>query len=131
MPSEAAAGSVIVFELVVIIHFAFIVWVVAGGFLAIKWWWLIPLHMPALVWAVLLEWNGWICPLTPLENELRAERGMAEYDTGFVQNYLIPVIYPEGLTREIQMLLAVALVATNIIAYVLVVNRHLWARHDR
>ncbi len=112
------------FELVVIVHFAFIVWVVSGGFLAIKWWWVMLTHLPALVWAVLLEWNGWICPLTPLENALRAERGVAVYDTGFIENYLIPVIYPEGLTRGIQMGLAAGLLVVNGIVYAFVIHKH-------
>lgn len=112
------------FELVVLVHFAFIVWVVAGGFLVIRWWWLALLHVPALVWAVLLEWNGWICPLTPLEKRLRAERGVSVYDGGFIENYILPVIYPEGLTREIQMGLAVGLLLLNVIAYAVVVRRH-------
>ena len=115
-------------ELVVVIHFAFIVWVVAGGFLAIKWAWLALLHLPALVWAVLLEWNGWICPLTPLEKELRAERGLPVYDAGFIENYFLPVIYPEGLTREMQVMLAVALVLVNAIAYGFALNRHFFNR---
>jgi len=112
------------YELVVLVHFAFIVWVVFGGFLAIRFRWLAFAHLPALVWGVLLEVNGWICPLTPLENELRAARGADVYDTGFVENYLIPVIYPAGLTRDIQLVLAAGLVVINLIAYALVVKRH-------
>lgn len=108
--------------LVVIVHFAFIVWVVTGGFLAIKWCWAAWLHLPALVWGVLLEWYGWICPLTPLENELRANRGLSGYDGGFIEYYLIPVIYPEGLTPEIQVGLAVGLVIVNLIAYGFVIR---------
>lgn len=112
------------FELVVLVHFGFIVWVVSGGFLAIRWWWLALLHVPALVWAVLLEWNGWVCPLTPLEKALRSQRGMPVYDTGFIENYIIPVIYPEGLTREIQMTMAVGLILINIIAYGVAIHKH-------
>jgi hypothetical protein len=117
-----------VFEIVVIAHFAFIVWVVTGGFVAIKWWWVSIIHLPAMVWAFLLELYGWICPLTPLENELRAARGMDVYDTGFIENYLIPVIYPAGLTREIQVMLAAGLIAVNLVAYALVVRRHFFNR---
>lgn len=112
------------FELVVITHFAFIVWVAAGCLLAVKWPWVGLLHLPALVWAVLLEWNGWVCPLTPLEKALRDERGMAVYDTGFIENYLIPIIYPEGLTREVQMMLAAGLLLFNVIVYAFVIHRH-------
>lgn len=116
------------FELVVLVHFGFIVWLVSGGFLVIKWWWLALLHLPALVWGVLLEWNGWVCPLTPLEKELRSERNMTVYDTGFIENYIIPVIYPEGLTREIQMTMAVGLVLVNIITYGVAIHKHMLKR---
>lgn len=112
------------FELVVLVHFAFIAWVVSGGFLAIRWWWLALLHVPALVWAALLEWNGWVCPLTPLEKALRSQRDIPVYDTGFIENYIIPVIYPEGLTREIQMTMAVGLILINIIAYGVAIHKH-------
>jgi len=116
------------FELVVIAHFVFIVWAVAGGFLAIKWPWLALLHLPAFVWAVLIEWYGWICPLTPLEQRLRSQRGMNVYDTGFIENYIIPIIYPEGLTREIQVSMAVALVVINIAAYGIAIHSNLSRR---
>lgn len=116
------------FELVVLIHLAFIVWVVSGGFLVIKWSWLALLHLPALVWATLLEWNGWVCPLTPLEKALRSERGMAVYDAGFIDNYIIPIIYPAGLTREIQMTMAVGLVLINVVTYGVAIYKHLLKR---
>lgn len=112
------------FELVVMVHVGFIAWVVAGGFLAIRWRGLAILHLPALVWAVLLEWNGWICPLTPLENALRSERELPVYHTGFIENYIIPVIYPEGLTRDIQMGMAAALVLVNVAAYWIAIHKH-------
>lgn len=116
------------FELVVLIHFGFIVWVVSGGFLVIKWRWLAMVHLPALIWAVLLEWYGWLCPLTPLEQQLRAERGMSVYDTGFIENYIIPVIYPEALTREIQMAMAAGLVLINLIAYGIAIHKNFLKR---
>lgn len=112
------------FELVVLAHFGFIIWVIAGGFLAIRWWWLTLIHLPALVWAVLLEWYGWVCPLTPLENRLRSGRDMAVYDTGFIENYIIPVIYPEGLTREIQIAMAVLLMLVNAAVYWIVIHKY-------
>lgn len=119
------------FELVVIVHFAFIVWVATGGFLALRWWWVGMLHLPALAWAVLLEWNGWICPLTPLEKTLRGERGMAVYDTGFIENYLIPIIYPAGLTREIQIGLAIGLLLVNTIVYAFVIHKFLFKQAEQ
>lgn len=119
------------FDLVVVVHFAFILWVAAGGLLAIRWWRLGWAHLPALLWAVLLEWNGWICPLTPLENELRAGNAMPVYHTGFIEHYLIPLIYPEGLTRHIQMTLAVILVLVNGAAYACLLRRHFFKRADQ
>ena len=113
------------FELVVLVHFAFIVWVVAGGFLVIRWRWLAVLHLPAMIWGVLIEVYGWLCPLTPLEKTLRSERGMPVYDTGFIENYIIPVIYPEGLTREIQLAMAAGLVLINLVAYGIAIHKHL------
>lgn len=119
------------FELVVLIHFGFIVWVVAGGFLMIRWWWLVLLHAPAVVWAVLLQWYGWVCPLTPLEKTLRSERGLPVYDAGFIENYILSIIYPEGLTREIQLAMAVGLVVINVLAYGAAVHRHLLRKRVR
>lgn len=116
------------FELVVVIHFVFIVWVALGGLIAIRYWRLSLAHFPALVWGALVEWNGWICPLTPIENGLRTARGMAVYHSGFIDNYLIPVIYPDGLTREIQMVLAVVLVLANVIAYGFMIHKHFLRR---
>jgi len=111
-------------ELVLAVHLAFILWVLAGGFLAVRWWWLAPLHLPALAWGVLLEWHGWICPLTPLENTLRRQRGLATYDTGYIEHYLLSIIYPDGLTREVQVLLAIGLVLINSAAYGFYIRKH-------
>jgi len=111
-------------ELVLAVHLGFIVWVVAGGFLAIRWWWLALAHLPALAWGVLLEWHGWICPLTPLENALRRQRGMDTYNSGYIEHYLTAVIYPDGLTRDMQMLLAVALLLINGVAYAVYLRKH-------
>jgi len=119
-----------VVELVLVVHLGFIIWVVTGGFLAVRWGWLALIHIPALVYAVLLEWHGWICPLTPLENRLRHERAMQTYDTGFIENYLISIIYPEGLTREIQVMLAAGLVVINAIAYGLLIRKYFFKRQS-
>lgn len=117
-------------ELVILVHFAFIVWAVAGGFLVIRWWWVALVHLPAVGWGVLIELYGWVCPLTPLEISLRRERGMEVYDRGFIENYITPLIYPEGLTRELQMELAGGLVLVNIIAYGLAIHKHVLRRRD-
>ena len=99
-------------DLVVIIHFAFILFVVFGGMLAQKWQWLIWLHIPALIWAALIEFAGWVCPLTVLENRLRYSAG-GDYGSGFIEHYIIPIIYPSALTREIQIGLGLAVLGLN------------------
>ena len=114
-------------EATVAFHFAFIVFVVLGGLLAVRsvrWAWL---HVPAVVWVAWLELTGAICPLTPLENAYRARAGEAGYAGGFIDHYLVPVIYPAGLTPQIQMALGIAVVALNVIVYAWAWRR--WRRH--
>ncbi len=104
-------------DLTVIAHLAFIVFVVAGSVLVrmrAAWAWL---HLPALAWVAYVEFTGTVCPLTPLENTLREHAGDAGYAGGFVEHYLLPVIYPTGLTARIQTLLGIAVVALNAAAY--------------
>jgi hypothetical protein len=104
-------------DLLVIAHLLFIIFVVAGGFLLLKWPRLVSLHIPAAVWGALIEFEGWICPLTPLEQYLRRSGGQSVYSGGFVQHYVEPVVYPAGLTREMQILFGIAVVAINLLAY--------------
>jgi hypothetical protein len=104
-------------DLVVLVHLAFVVFVVLGGLLALKWRWVIWLHLPAAIWGAMIEFGGWICPLTPLENWLRYEGGEEGYVGGFIQHYLVPVLYPDGLTRGIQIVLGVAVILFNLIVY--------------
>jgi hypothetical protein len=104
-------------EVTVVLHFAFIVFVVLGGLLAVRnlrWAWL---HVPAVAWVAWLEFTGAICPLTPLENVFRERAGEAGYAGGFIDHYLVPVIYPVGLTPQIQVALGVAVVALNVFVY--------------
>ena len=103
----------------VLIHFSFICFVVVGGFLALRWRRLIFVHLPCVIWGVLIEFKGWICPLTPLEYWFRELSGSSGYDVGFIEYYLLPVIYPSGLTREIQYVLGGFVLLVNLIAYVL------------
>lgn len=105
-------------DLIVLIHFSFILFVIFGGFLALKWRMFIWLHVPAAVWGALIEFTGWICPLTTLENKLRRNNGDGAYSTGFIEHYIIPVIYPEGLTRNIQIAMGIALVLLNLFIYI-------------
>lgn len=107
-------------DLVVTLHFLFIVFVALGGLLALRWRWFPWLHLPAAAWGGFVEVSGRICPLTPLENRLRRAAGGSGYESDFIEHYLFPMIYPAGLTREIQMALAAILVVLNVVIYAVV-----------
>jgi hypothetical protein len=96
--------------------------VVAGGLLALRWRWAPLVHLPAALWGVLIELSGGICPLTPLENALRRRAGASGYAEGFVEYYLLPLIYPGELTPGVQRALATLVVVTNVLAYALVLS---------
>lgn len=104
-------------DLVLLIHLAFIVFVIVGGFFSSRWRWLPWIHLPAVAWAIILEFSGWICPLTPLENSLRQASGEAGYPGGFLEHYLVPVVYPEALTPEIQIYIGLGVLLINGMAY--------------
>lgn len=104
-------------DALVLVHALFIVFVVLGGLLTIRWRWVVYLHVPALVWAVLLELFAWRCPLTPWEQQLRRAAGAASYEGGFISHYLLPLIYPAGLTPDIQVLLGGFVVVINTLIY--------------
>ena len=116
-------------DLVLIVHLAFVVFVVLGGLLVLRWPWVAFLHIPAAIWGVLIEYTGGICPLTPLENSLRQSGGQAGYSGGFIQHYIQPVLYPAGLTRGTQLLLGSLALLVNLAAYGLVVARMKRAAH--
>jgi len=101
------------------VHLLFVVFVMAGGFLLVRWPRLAWLHLPAAVWGALIEFTGGICPLTPLENHLRALGGESVYSGGFVERYLLPILYPEALTLPLQWVLGGLVVAVNLVAYAL------------
>ncbi len=103
---------------VLLLHLLFVVFVAGGGLLLPRWPRLVWLHFPAVVWGVTIELTGYICPLTPLENSLRRLGGEAGYAGGFVEHYLLPLIYPAGLTREGQVVLGLGVAAINLAAYV-------------
>jgi hypothetical protein len=115
-------------DLVVISHLAFILFVVAGGLLALRWRWIPFLHLPAAVWGVYIEVSGGVCPLTPLENALRHEAGLLGYSGSFIEHYLVPVIYPAGLTQPLQWVLAGVVVLANAFVYTLIWRKHRGAR---
>ncbi|MGR9087765.1 MAG: DUF2784 domain-containing protein [Gammaproteobacteria bacterium] len=114
--------DLILADIIVAIHFAFIVFVVLGGLAVFKWRRCIWLHLPAVLWGALIEFAGWICPLTRFENRLRSTSG-GGYSSGFIEHYLIPVIYPSGLTRELQIGLGVSVILFNLILYKAIFNR--------
>jgi hypothetical protein len=111
-------------DLVVLTHLAFILFVLFGGLLVLRWHWIFWAHIPAAGWGFMIEITGRICPLTPLENWLRNLGGAAGYTGGFVERYLIPVIYPAELTREIQLVLGGIVVLVNLAVYIAVWRRY-------
>ena len=110
-------------DLTVAVHLAFVLFVIAGGLLVLWRPVLAWAHLPAAAWGAWIEFSGGICPLTPLENALRARGGGAVYNESFVERYLVPLIYPEALTRELQMILGVLVIATNVAIYTIVLAR--------
>ncbi len=104
-------------DLLVVGHLAFAAFVVFGGFLAWKWRWAVCAHLPALAWGFWIETSGRICPLTPLEIHLRRLAGEAGYQGGFLDHYVVAVLYPPWLTRPDQWVLAALLLAINLVAY--------------
>lgn len=117
-------------DIVVVLHFAFILFVVFGGLLVYRWPRLAWLHLPAAAWGAAIEFLGAICPLTPLENRLRVAAGEQGYTGGFIENYLIPIVYPQGLTPQVQTLLGVAVVLINGVLYGILVMRWRGRRGD-
>lgn len=113
-------------DAVVVLHLGFVLFVVLGAFLAFRWPKVIWLHLPAAFWGAWIEFSGRVCPLTPLENRLRKLGGDDAYAGDFVTQYLLPILYPPGLTLDIQVLLGALVVLINAAIYGL-----LWRRHRR
>lgn len=104
-------------DLIVVVHLAFVLFVILGGFLLLRskraaW-----LHLPAVLWAALIEFGGWVCPLTPLENWLREKGGAIPYRSDFIEHYIIPLLYPVFLTRGLQIVLGFLVLAVNLGIY--------------
>ncbi len=110
-------------DAVVAFHGLFIVFVILGGFLAWRWRFVAVVHIPCALWGMLIEYRGWICPLTPLENSLRTRAGQAGYGGGFIEHYLVPAMYPSGLTPRIQAALGTAVLVINVFAYAVLIRR--------
>ena len=126
LPSNAVVIYRWLSTLVVVVHAAFVVFVVIGGFLALRWRRLIWVHLPTVAWAAAIELIGFRCPLTPLENALRLRAGETAYSGTFLEYHLLRLLYPTGLTRPIQYALGAAVVLGNVVAYVF-----LWRRTRR
>jgi hypothetical protein len=109
-------------DIVLLAHLAFIAFVLGGGLLLLRWPRLAWLHLPAVVWVVFVEVTGWVCPLTPLENYFRAFASWDQYQGDFVAHYLLALIYPAGLTQTIQLMLAGAVIMSNVIIYTVIIR---------
>ena len=106
-------------DAVLVLHLAFILFVVLGALLVLRYAWIAWLHVPAAIWGAWVELTNRICPLTVLENALRSRAGQSGYSESFVEHYLVPVIYPAGLDRTMQFWLAGILVTINVVLYAL------------
>ena len=102
---------------ILVVHLMFILFVVFGGLLVFYKKWMSWLHIPAISWAVLIEFFGWICPLTPMENHFRVMAGQSGNNQGFIQHYLLKMIYPDGMTRQVQVLLGLGVLILNLLIY--------------
>ena len=110
-------------DLVLLVHLGFVLFVILGGLLVVRRPGVAPLHLPAAVWGVLIEFTGWICPLTPLENSLRVRGGEAGYSGGFIEHYVRQTLYPAGLTRSTQIVLGSVVLVLNLAAYAIAFTR--------
>ena len=110
-------------DLVLVVHLGFVIFVVLGGFLVLHWPRLAWLHLPAAAWGTLIEFAGWVCPLTPLEQRWRERAGEAGYRDGFIEHYLTSWLYPSGLSRTAQIVLGVLVLVVNGSVYALLIRR--------
>jgi len=112
-------------DITIIVHFLFILYVALGGLLVLKWNRTAFFHIPAAIWGALIMFMGWICPLTYVENDLRQLAGQEVYSEGFIEHYIIPLIYPEALTRELQITVGVFVLVLNVCIYTVFVVKKL------
>lgn len=110
-------------DLVLVAHLGFIVFAVLGGLLALRIRWLPLVHLPCVAWGAFVELTGRVCPLTPLENTLRRGAGEVGYEGGFIEHYLVPIVYPDALSPGVQQLLAAGLLAVNVAIYAVILLR--------
>lgn len=104
-------------EVVLALHFAFVLFAIGGGFLGLldRRWWL--LHAPAVIWSAVVNLAGWTCPLTPLEQMLRKRASLVGYEGGFVAHYIAPLVYPAGMPRRLELTAAVSITVWNALVY--------------
>ena len=112
-------------DLTLVLHLAFVVFAVGGGLLVARWPRVAWMHLPAVAWAAWVEFAGWLCPLTPLENWLRQRGGRAAYSSGFIEHYLLPLLYPPSLSWELQWVLGALVILVNVAVYLWVVRRRI------
>lgn len=112
-------------DLLVLVHLAFIIFVLAGGFAVFKWPWMVLLHLPAAAWGALIEYQGWICPLTPWENRLRQLAGQDGYTESFIEHYILQIVYPPELTRDTQVTLGAIVIVVNLLIYGAIIYRRM------
>ncbi|MBL6986702.1 MAG: DUF2784 domain-containing protein [Methylobacter sp.] len=117
-------------DFVLILHFLFIGFVVFGGLLVLRYFWIALIHLPAVFWGVFIELTGGLCPLTVMEVEFRRMAGDSGYSVSFIEHYLLPIIYPIGLTRDIQFWLAGSVMLINIAIYGVIVYRLMSRRRE-
>jgi hypothetical protein len=110
-------------DFVLVLHAAFVAFVMLGGLLVLRWPRAAWVHLPAVLWGAGIEFFGGLCPLTPLEIQLRRLAGDQGYDVGFIEHYIVALLYPDGLTRNVQIALGLLVVAVNLAIY-----RYAWRR---
>jgi len=110
-------------DLLVLIHFGFIIFVVLGGLLVLRWPWVGLLHSPAAAWGAWIEISHGLCPLTTLEQSLRRAANTPNYEGGFIANYIVPMVYPPGFSPEMARLLGITLLAGTLVIYLVVISR--------
>jgi hypothetical protein len=108
----------------VVLHLGFVLFVVLGGWIALRWRRFAWVHLPAAGWGAWVEFADWVCPLTPLENWLRKQGGGNAYTSGFIEHYLLPILYPESLSRELQWALGGLVLLVNAVVYTVVFRRY-------
>jgi len=114
-------------EIVLVLHFCFVIFLVLGGLFVLRWHRIAYLHLPAVVWGILIEFFWWACPLTTLENHLRGLGGEAGYATGFIDHYVSAILYMP-LTPQVRVLLGLMLIGINLLIYLHILRRHFLPR---